>query len=159
MRPATGGAGKPAPRTRSTLRQRFRGWRRARPFWGGLFALLGGVEIALIPLTAYRIILVSRSVTVAAVVGVVIALLALLAWATPTHTMLYGGLVVVLGVVSFVTSNVGGFLLGGLLSILGGALLFAWVPLPPPAAPVTAPLPAAPEVVSRADGGGDPGPS
>ena len=106
---------------------RFRSWRRSRPFWGGLFSIIGGLEIALIPLSAYRIILVSHSVALAAVVGAVIAILGFLMWATPSQNKLYGLLVVLLGVVSFVTSNVGGFLLGGLLSILGGSLGFAWV--------------------------------
>ncbi|HSF26623.1 MAG TPA: DUF6114 domain-containing protein [Actinomycetes bacterium] len=116
---------------RPSLRRRFRAWRRSRPFWGGLFTMLGGLEIATIPLTAYRIILVSHSVVVAAFVGVVIAILGLLLWMTPSHNKLYGLLVVLLGVVSFVTSNVGGFLLGGLLSVIGGALGFAWVVVKP----------------------------
>lgn len=106
---------------------RFRRWRRSRPFWGGLFSIIGGLEIALIPLSAYRIILVSHNVALAAVVGAAIAILGFLMWATPSQNKLYGLIVVLLGVVSFVTSNVGGFLLGGLLAILGGALGFAWV--------------------------------
>ena len=125
---------------RPSVRRRFRTWRRSRPFWGGLFTMLGGLEIATIPLTAYRIILVSHSVVLAAFVGVVIAILGLLLWMTPGHNKLYGLLVVLLGVVSFVTSNVGGFLLGGLLSIIGGALGFAWVVVTP-----VAPISEAPE--------------
>ena len=114
---------------------RFRLWRRSRPFWGGLFTLLGGLEIATIPLTAYRIVLVTPSVALAAVVGAVIAILGLLLWFTPSHNKLYGLVVILLAVVSFVTSNVGGFLLGGLLAIIGGALGFAWtvVDTPEPA--------------------------
>ena len=106
---------------------RFRRWRRSRPFWGGLLSLLGGLEIALIPLSAYRIILVSHSVALAAIVGAVIAILGALMWVTPSQNKLYGLLVLLLGVVSFVTSNLGGFLLGGLLAIIGGSLGFAWV--------------------------------
>lgn len=117
---------------------RFRRWRRSRPFWGGLFTMLGGLEIALIPLTAYRIILVSHSVALAAVVGAVIAILGLLMWMTPSQNKLYGLLAVLLGVVSFVTSNIGGFLLGGLVSIIGGALGFAWVVVTPQPAAVEA---------------------
>jgi hypothetical protein len=106
---------------------RFRRWRRSRPFWGGLFSVIGGLEIALIPLSAYRIILVSHNVALAAVVGAAIAILGFLMWATPSQNKLYGLIIVLLGVVSFVTSNVGGFLIGGLLAILGGSLGFAWV--------------------------------
>ncbi|MGZ4599104.1 MAG: DUF6114 domain-containing protein [Oryzihumus sp.] len=107
--------------------RRFRRWRRSRPFWGGLFTLLGGLEIATIPLTAYKIMLVTPSVVIAALVGAVIAILGLLMWMTPSQNKLYGLLAILLGVASFVTSNVGGFLLGGLLSIVGGALGFAWI--------------------------------
>lgn len=107
--------------------RRFRAWRRGRPFWAGVFSILGGLDIALIPLTAYRVILVSHSVALAALVGAVVVLLGVLMWTTPGQNKFYGLLVVLLGVVSFVTSNVGGFLLGGLLSIVGGALGFAWV--------------------------------
>lgn len=125
---------------RTTLRRRFRHWRRTRPFWGGLFTMLGGIEIALIPLSAYKIILVSMSVTVATVTGIIIAILGLLMWLTPSQNKLYGLLAVLGGVVSFVTSNVGGFLLGGLLAIIGGALSFAWVVVAPrPAAAAESP--------------------
>ncbi|MGN6128792.1 MAG: DUF6114 domain-containing protein [Nocardioidaceae bacterium] len=127
------------PAESASRRTRFRAWRRARPFWGGLLCLLGGLEIAVIPLTAYRIILVSHSVALAAVVGAVIAILGLLLWMTPSHNKLYGLVALVLALASFVTSNVGGFLLGGLLALVGGALGFAWDVLPPerqePAAP------------------------
>jgi hypothetical protein len=124
------------------VRLAFRRWRRSRPFWGGLLMILGGAEIALIPLTAYRIILVSHSVALAAVVGAVIAILGLLSWMTPSQNKLYGLLALLLGVVSFVTSNLGGFLIGGLVSIIGGALGFAWVVLTPA---TTEPAPAQPD--------------
>lgn len=120
----TAGASELPPRP--TRRRRFRAWRRSRPFWGGLLCLLGGLEVALIPLTAYRIILVSHSVALAALVGAVVAILGVMLWLTPSHNKLYGLVVILLGLVSFVTSNVGGFLLGGLLAIIGGALGFAW---------------------------------
>lgn len=128
---ATSPTGDESPATRHGGRFRlFRRWRRSRPFWGGFWSILGGLEIAGLPLTAYRIILVSRSVVLAAVVGAVIAILGLLMWMTPSQSKLYGLLVVLLAVVSFVTSNAGGFLLGGLLSIVGGALGFAWILVP-----------------------------
>jgi hypothetical protein len=127
--PAAGAQVEPPVATPVKAR-RFRHWRRTRPFWGGLFTMLGGLEVALIPLSAYKIILVSMSVTVATVTGIIIAILGLLMWLTPSQNKLYGLLAVLFGVVSFVTSNVGGFALGGILSIIGGALAFAWVTMP-----------------------------
>jgi hypothetical protein len=128
----------PVEPPRDTRRRRFRRWRRSRPFWGGLITLVGGLEIAFIPLTAYKIILVSSSVAIAATVGAVIAILGLVMWMTPSQNKLYGLLAVLLGVVSFVTSNLGGFMLGGLLAIVGGALAFAWVVVTPPPGEVEA---------------------
>ena len=125
----------PPPDTRASRARprRFRRWRRSRPFWGGLFTLIGGLEIATLPLTAYRIMLVTPSVVLAALVGAVIAILGLLLWLTPSHNKLYGLLTILLGIASFITSNVGGFLIGGLLAIIGGALGFAWVVVDRPA--------------------------
>lgn len=111
-------------------RQRFRDWRHSRPFWGGLLALLAGAEIAALPLSAYKIILVAPNVTLAAGIGFVILILGVLVWMSPEQNKLYGLLTVLLGVVSFVTSNLGGFVVGGILAILGGALAFAWDVLP-----------------------------
>lgn len=116
---------------RPSRRRRFRAWRRSRPFWGGLFSLLGGLEIALIPLSAYRIILVSHNVALAAVVGAVIAIFGLLMWMTPSQNKLYGLLAILMGGIAVVASNLGGFLMGTILTVLGGALTFAWTELPP----------------------------
>lgn len=149
--PPPGGA-EPPPDTRASRAKprRFRRWRRSRPFWGGLFTLVGGLEIATLPLTAYRIMLVTPSVVLAALVGAVIAILGLLLWLTPSHNKLYGLLAILLGIASFITSNVGGFLIGGLLAIIGGALGFAWVVVDgaAPAEETVQPLP---------EGDGEPG--
>jgi len=147
----------PVEETCPTRRRRFRAWRRSRPFWGGLLCMLGGLEIALIPLTAYRIILVSHSVAIAALVGAVIAILGLLLWMTPAHNKLYGLVALVLALVSFVTSNVGGFLLGGLLAIIGGALGFAWDVVAQPIEAAARPARTGEELEART--GEEPGPA
>ncbi|GAA1236760.1 DUF6114 domain-containing protein [Oryzihumus leptocrescens] len=152
--PEADAAPPPADALPAARPRRFRRWRRSRPFWGGLFTLLGGLEIATIPLTAYKIMLVTPSVVIAALVGAVIAILGLLMWMTPSQNKLYGLLAILLGVASFVTSNVGGFLLGGLLSIIGGALGFAWVVVDRTPAQDSAPA-AAPDLPDD----GDPGPA
>lgn len=115
---------------KASMRQRFRHWRRSRPFWGGVFTLVGGTIITVIPLAAWRIILVSPNVSIAAAVGAILMILALLMWMSPSQNKLYGLLAVLTAVVSFVTSNLGGFMLGATLSIIGGALAFAWTVVP-----------------------------
>lgn len=104
----------------------FRTWRRSRPFWGGLLLILAGAEIAAIPLMAWRIILLSTNVTLAAATGIIIAILGIVTWMTPSQNKLYGLLGILFGAVSVITSNLGGFIVGALITVIGGALTFAW---------------------------------
>lgn len=48
---------------------------------------------------------------------------------TPQQRVFYAVLSLVLGLVSWLTSNLGGFLIGMLLALVGGALAFAWTPV------------------------------
>ena len=124
---------KAAPRRR--LRRRkprrqsaFRRWRKTRPFWGGLFTMLAGLEIAGLTAASYELLFVSKSVGVAITVGGTIAIFGLTMWLSPVLSKLLGLLTLLAALLSFVTSNLGGFLLGMLLAILGGGLCFAWEP-------------------------------
>ncbi len=117
-------------RPHRTLRARFRYYRRTRPFWGAVLMILGGLEIAAIPATAWRILMLSPSVVLAIAVGLVAVILGTVALMSPTQNKLYGLLGVLMAGVSFVTSNLGGFLIGALVTLLGGALTFAWTELP-----------------------------
>ena len=64
--------------------------------------------------------------------GVLIGLLLIAAgimiWVNPLHRVFYGIAGIVLGIVSFPTSNLGGFFIGMLLAMVGGAIAFAWEP-------------------------------
>jgi hypothetical protein len=106
----------------------FRRWRKTRPFWGGLFTMLGGLEIAALTAASYELLFVSRSVGFAIAVGATITVFGLTMWLSPVLSKLLGLLTLVAALLSFVTSNLGGFLLGMLLAILGGGLCFAWEP-------------------------------
>lgn len=121
-----------------TRRERWRAWRRSRPFWGGLLVLLAGLELVLIPLSgvlghgALKLVIY---IGIGGVFGILIGLLLVAAgiviWVNPTHRVFYGIAGVVLGIVSFPTSNLGGFFIGMLLAIVGGSLAFAWAPVDP----------------------------
>ncbi len=113
----------------------FRRWRGTRPFWGGLLLLLAGFELLLIPLSG---ILVHGQVKLVVYIGIggVFGLLigalliacGLLLWFSPAHHTFYAIAGVLLAVLSFITSNLGGFFLGMLLGITGGSLAFGWTP-------------------------------
>jgi hypothetical protein len=129
---------------------RFRRWRHSRPFWGGLLLILAGGELVLIPLSGILLhgaIKLVIYIGIGGVFGVLIGLLlitaGLLLWISPAHKTFYAIAGVVLAVLSFIASNLGGFFLGMLLGITGGALAFGWTPDPVDVADVsdTRPLP------------------
>lgn len=125
---------------RTTARMRFRHWRRTRPFWGGLWSIVGGLLILAGPLSAVKVILVAGQVVwMGIAVGVLVTVFGLFLWFAPSQRQVAGVLIVVLALISFITSDFGGFLLGMILGLTGGAMGFAWVPkaLPAPA-PVAA---------------------
>jgi hypothetical protein len=105
-------------------------WRRARPFWGGLLCLLGGALMAYGPLSVFRYVLVAGTVIWAGVlIGLLVCAMGLFLWLTPQFRQIVGILAAVFSVVSLITSNLGGFILGLLLGSFGGAMGFAWTPV------------------------------
>jgi Family of unknown function (DUF6114) len=163
------GIAEPAPPTaalRATLGRRgsavraaWRAWRRSRPFWGGLLLVLSGLELLALPLTGVLIhgaIKLVIYIGIGGVFGVLIGILLIAAgivlWVNPAHRVFYGIAGIALGIVSFPASNLGGFVLGMLLAIIGGALAFAWVPAESGSVDV-APAGAADDAAENRDGG------
>jgi hypothetical protein len=121
-----------APRGLGAWRTAFRHWRRARPFWGGLLCVLGGLEIAYFPAHAFKYLLSTNgNVVLGVAVGLGVALMGLLLWFAPSQRHLGGLLAILFAMVSVITSTFGGLLIGLLLGTIGGALGFAWSPVRP----------------------------
>jgi len=115
-------------------RSRFRGWRRRRPFWGGVLLAAAGIELLVAP-AAQSLILPIDLIIYAGVagisgnlIGVLLIGIGVLSWFQPAQKSFFGMVGIMLALVSFVTSNFGGFVIGMLLGIVGGALVFAWGP-------------------------------
>lgn len=107
----------------------FRAWRRSRPFWGGLLAIVGGVELVLVPLAPMPVVIHQGIAGIGSyLIGVVLAVLGVLLWCQPAQRTFYGVVAVLLSLASFVTSNFGGFVIGMLLGLVGGSMAFAWAP-------------------------------
>ncbi|MFD3677451.1 DUF6114 domain-containing protein [Streptomyces sp. NPDC058613] len=114
-------------------RLRLRAWRRTRPFWGGLLVLLGGIELLLVPLSPLTVLVSLGPGGIAAIgIGVALVLAGLFLWFLPQARAYVSLHALLLSVLSFVATNLGGFLVGMLLGIAGSALAFGWTPLPGP---------------------------
>lgn len=128
-------AGHPFQRRASRLqrvRAAFRAWRRSRPFWGGLFCILGGAIIALGPTTAVKVLLIAGGTILTGIlVGILVVLMGVFLWFAPQLRQLVGILAAIFSVVSLITSDYGGFVIGMTFGIVGGSLGFAWSPVQP----------------------------
>jgi Family of unknown function (DUF6114) len=111
----------------------FGDWRGNRPFWAGLLTMLGGVPIVYPPYADLSIgQLGTRMATTAGssslVIGVLLVTLGLTMWCQPVVRVFAGVAAIVLALLSIPMSNLGGFFVGLLLALLGGALSIAWAP-------------------------------
>ncbi|MFJ8632768.1 DUF6114 domain-containing protein [Streptomyces sp. NPDC093568] len=119
--------------TFTRLRLRFRDWRGTRPFWAGLITLLGGVPIAYFPYATLKLGTMSLTMATTAgagslIIGVLLWTLGLTMWFQAATRVFAGVAAIVLALVSLVVSNIGGFIIGFLLAMLGGALAISWMP-------------------------------
>ena len=136
----------PAPRHRRPRLARWRAWRRSRPFWGGLLLILAGLELFAIPLSGVLIhgalklvIYIGIGGVFGVLIGAMLIVAGLMTWLNATHKTFYSIAGIVLGIVSFPASNLGGLFLGMLLAIIGGAIAFAWTPIRENPEPATVP--------------------
>lgn len=111
----------------------FRHWRWQRPFWAGLLALVSGVPIAYFPYANLTLgQLTVRMATTAGsgslIIGVLLFVLGLTMWFQSAVRVFAGVASILLALVSLVVSNFGGFLVGFLLALIGGALAVSWAP-------------------------------
>jgi hypothetical protein len=115
-----------------------RGWRRSRPFWGAVIILVAGGETAAVrftlPLRATWTILPAGLL----IVGGMIACGLLLLF-DPAQRSRYAVGAILLSITALETSHLGGYLIGTLLGLAGGATAFAWVPRLVPAPPAAPP--------------------
>ncbi|MFE7186906.1 DUF6114 domain-containing protein [Streptomyces erythrochromogenes] len=111
----------------------FRAWRGRRPFWAGLFTLLGGFPIAYFPYADLRLGNISLAMATtggagALIIGVLLITLGLALWFQQTIRVFAGVASILLALVSLPVSNLGGFGMGFILSLIGGALALSWAP-------------------------------
>ncbi len=136
-----------------TARARFRAWRRRRPLVGGLLVALGGIEMFFsgqLDIGQLHIQLGIEGLQ-ATVIPLVLVLLGILLISMPAHRIFYGVIALAVAVYSLVGVNLGGFLLGMLLSTVGGIIAVSWAP----PRSQDEPAPTAEEAESAITGAGD----
>ncbi|MFC5827680.1 DUF6114 domain-containing protein [Nonomuraea insulae] len=109
-------------------------WRRSRPFWGGLFTLMAGLELLSVSFAVEALPVIVRSGTMgrALMIAIVMIIVGVLLWLQPAQGVLLGLVAVVLSMAALLYTNLGGFLIGTTLGLLGGALGAAWTVSSPP---------------------------
>ena len=106
----------------------FRHWRRSRPFWAGVITLLGAAELIVMPGLSIGGLTIHQGIAGIAtwLMGLLMSVMALVMWFQPHLRVIAGIATILFALASFLTSNFGGFLLGMLLGLVGGAMAVAW---------------------------------
>jgi hypothetical protein len=113
-------------------RRGFRSWRRSRPFWAGVLLAAAGVELLMIPLpmdSMGLILHIGTGGVLGILIGAILIACALLLWFNPAQRIFYSIVAILLAIAALVASNLGGFLIGTLLGVVGGSMGFAWTPV------------------------------
>ncbi|HEX6922608.1 MAG TPA: DUF6114 domain-containing protein [Bacillales bacterium] len=105
---------------------RFKQWRKRRPFWGASLTLLAGLLILWIPLNLYMLAFAPGNFAIVGLLfGGLITLIGIMAYIYPQFSTVFGVMTIFLSVIS-IMGALGGFVVGTILGIVGGALCIAW---------------------------------
>jgi hypothetical protein len=116
--------------TAGDVRRAFRGWRRKRPFWGCLFLVLAGGELFYTANASIAGLSLHLGPTgfLSYLLPLLLIVCALLCLFSPAQRLFYGIVALLTALYSFIGLNLGGFFIGMMLGIIGGALVIAWGP-------------------------------
>ncbi|MDN0197303.1 DUF6114 domain-containing protein [Streptomyces sp. S.PNR 29] len=107
----------------------FREWRGRRPFAGGVLLFLGGAEILLTMKAPLPVILhIGMQGLAGYLLPTLMLICGLLILFNPAQRLFYSILGILLSLGTWLTSNLGGFLVGLLLGAIGSCLAFGWLP-------------------------------
>lgn len=112
---------------------RCKAWRAGRPFIPGLLLILSGIVIATpayftVHISDLLVMISTVSGVSTLLIGALLVMFGLGAWFRPATSTYLGVLGIIVAVIALPTSNLGGFLIGSVLGIIGGALTLAWEP-------------------------------
>lgn len=105
----------------------FRAFRRTRPFWGGLWTMLAGIWIIRAMNFGIGMAITGGwNYSAGYTLGGALVLFGATAWVAPHYKSLVGIMAFAVALIAFVAANLGGYLVGTLLGILGGSMIWAW---------------------------------
>lgn len=108
---------------------RYREWRGHRPFAGGVLLALGGAEILLTMKAPLPVILkIGMQGLAGYLLPSLMIVCGLLILFNPTQRLFYSILGIMLSLGTWLTSNIGGFVVGLLMGAVGSTLAFGWLP-------------------------------
>ena len=108
-------------------------WRRTRPFWAGLFLILSGLVIIFPPFASLKLGAMALSIQTVgglsgALFGTLLVVCALSMWVRPQFRLAAAIAALIMSLAALVTTNLGGFIVGTMLGLIGSALAMAWTP-------------------------------
>ena len=110
-------------------RERFRAWRRSRPFWAGVLMVLAAAATAGAPLGPLTAMLAAGPAAVSGLAfGAIYLGAAATFWFAPQQRVFVAFSCAVLAVASFALSNFGGLGVGMLCALVGSSMAFGWRP-------------------------------
>ncbi|HIW95174.1 MAG TPA: hypothetical protein H9867_01605 [Candidatus Corynebacterium gallistercoris] len=111
----------------------FTAWRRRRPFGAGLLMILAEAVILTPAYLSFEVSNIQIQISTLSgvstlLIGVLLMVCGFLTWFREEGRIFSGVAAMILAIVALPTSNLGGFLLGTLLGLLGGAMALSWTP-------------------------------
>lgn len=108
-------------------------WRRSRPFWAGLFLILSGLVIIFPPFASLKLGAMALSIQTVgglsgALIGTLLVVCALTMWVRPQFRLAAAIAALIMSLAALVTTNLGGFIVGTMMGLIGSALAMAWTP-------------------------------
>lgn len=108
-------------------------WRRSRPFWAGLFLFLSGLVIIFPPFASLKLGAMALSIQTVgglsgALIGTLLVVCALTMWVRPQFRLAAAIAALIMSLAALVTTNLGGFIVGTMMGLIGSALAMAWTP-------------------------------
>ncbi|MEV5843815.1 DUF6114 domain-containing protein [Streptomyces sp. NPDC048179] len=112
-----------------TRSERFRRWRGERPFAGGVLLVLAGAEILVTMKAPLPVILhIGMQGLAGYLLPALMIVCGVLTLFNPAQRLFYSVLGILLSLGTWLTSNLGGFMVGLLLGAVGSCITFGWLP-------------------------------